>query len=244
MVIRPVQSDRMTKMKHLPIILAVSLAIALPAQTNAQSQNEKYIEVHGNAEEKVTPDRITLSITINENDYRKRSLNALEKEMKKALSDVGISVTKDLKVANLSSSFKKPNAKNQDAVLSKSYTLEVHSAETAAKVISALEDIDVSNVYVMKAEYSGIEALKIAVKAKAMKNAKEIATAMTSAIDQTLGPAIYIYEQESRTDSYRPALMMAKSANLDMLVEESLSEPELEFKEITVTSKVTVRFSL
>jgi len=208
----------------------------------AQTENQNYIEVHGNAERTVSPDKITLSITINENDYRKRSLETLEKEMKSALAGKGIDIRNSLKVDNMSSSFSKGRTNNPEAVLSKRYTLEVGSAQAASDAMEALEKVYISNVYIQKEEYTKIESLKVEVKADAMKNAKEIATAMTAAIGQKIGRAIYIYEYESRSDSYRPVMMKAMS-NVDSMAGED-STGDLDFKEMKVSCSVTVRFSL
>lgn len=210
--------------------------------TYAQNDNQNYIEVHGTAERTVSPDRITLSITIDENNYRKRSLSTLEKEMKSALTGIGVDIRNSLKVDNISSYFQHGRTNNPDAVLSKKYSLEVNSAKTASEAIEALEKVYVSNVYIQKEEYTKMDSLKIAVKADAMKNARDIAAAMTEAIGQTIGPAIYIYEYESRSESYRPVMMKAMS-NADSLSEESVEE-SLDFKELKLSCSVTVRFLL
>lgn len=228
-------------MKHLHFFAIVFIAMASSLTLNAQN-TENYIEVHGTAEKKVTADIITLSITINENDYRKRSLETIEKDMKSALSSVGIDVRKDLKVEDMASSFTKKLLKSPDAVLSKSYILKVDNATLANNAILALEDAGISNVYITKAEYSKMDDLKMEIKVDAIKNAKKTATAMTEAIDQKLGPAIYIYEQEVYTENTRPVLM-SKAYN-DSYAAASVEESTLDFKELKVTSRVTVRFKL
>jgi len=230
------------KTKHFYLFFCVCLATVFSTKVYAQSDEKNFIEVHGTAEQTVPADKITLSITINEDDYRKRTLGTMEKEMKSALTSAGIDVKSSLKVANLSSSFSNRRTNAPDAKLSKRYTLEVSNAKTATNAIEALEKVYISNVYIQKEEYTKIDSLKIAVKADAMKNAKEIATAMTEAIGQKIGRAIYIYEYESRSDSYRPVLMKAAS-NADSISEEAIEE-DLEFKELKVSCNVTVRFSL
>jgi len=229
-------------MKRILSLTLFCLALAFSGKSYAQTENQNYIEVHGFAEQAVTPDKITLSITINENDYRKRSLATLEKEMKSALGSIGIDVKKSLKVDNMSSSFSKGRTNSPDAALSKRYSLEVSSALTASKAIEALEKVYISNVFIQKEEYTKIDSLKIAIKADAMKNAKEIATAMTGAIGQKLGRAIYIYEYETRSDSLRPMVMKTMS-NSDSINEEAVEEA-LDVKDMKVSCNVTVRFSL
>lgn len=229
-------------MRRLFILFCIIPALAISANSYAQADNQNYIEVHGTAERTVSPDKISLSITISENDYRKRSLSTLEKEMKSALSGIGLDIKNSLKVENISSSFSKGKTNSPDAVLSKRYTLVVGDAKAASNAIEALEKVYISNVYIQKEEYTKMDSLKIAIKADAMKNAKDIASAMAEAIGQKIGRAIYIYEYESRSDSYRPMMMKAMS-NVDSLVEETYEE-DLEFKEMKVSCNVMVRFSL
>lgn len=218
------------------------MVLTLSGKAYAQVENQSYIEVHGTAEQIVSPDKITLSVTVSENDYRKRSLASMEKEMKSALAGIDIDVRKALKVDNMSSSFSKRKTNNPNAVLSKRYILEVGNAQLAYEAIEALEKVSISNVYIQKVECTKIDSLKTAVKADAMRNAKETATAMTEAIGQKIGRAIYIYEYESRSDSYRPVAMKAMS-NAGGVVEEAVEET-LEFRELKVSCNVTVRFSL
>jgi len=222
--------------------------VAVPQSQQIQyeplGQNDSYIEVTGKAVRKVTPDRIYLSININEKDFKNRTLESLEKDMMRALRKVGIDIEKDLKVSDMSSNFRKYWYGRQDVRTARDYQLLTRDAATAGKAVMALEDIGVSRVNLEKTEYSGIEKLKLEVKVEAVKAAREKALLMTGAIGQTLGPAFYINDQESyRTPVYSNRLL-AKSAlmSADGAVEESL--PELEFEEMDVESTVVVRFRL
>jgi len=222
--------------------------VAIPQSGQVQYQpmnpNDSYIEVTGKSVRKVTPDRIYLSISISEKDFRNRDLVSLEKDMIRALKKVGIDVEKDLKVSDMSSNFRKYWYGRQDVRVSRDYQLLTRDASTAGKAIMALEEMGISNVNLEKAEYSGIEKLKLEVKVEAVKAAREKALMMTEAIGQTLGPAFYISDQESYRGSYRSNRILAKSAimSADGAMEESL--PELEFEEMDVESTVVVRFRL
>jgi len=229
-------------MKRQIAILAILAMTLIPAEISGQEQNDAFIEVKGSAEKTALPDKITLSITISESDYRNSSLNTLEKAMKKSLSDLGIDIQKSLKVTDMSSVFARERSRKPDALLSRDYQLIVNDAATAAGVLNVLEEAGISKVYISKSEFSAIDSLKMAVRAEAVRNARESARVMTEAIGQQLGPAFYIYEQDNGYDSYRPRLMYTKAANSDSVEEETL--PELEFQEIKVTCRVIVRFRL
>ncbi len=230
-------------MKHLFYLSFLSVAMLISIESYSQTENQNYIEVHGTAEKTVVPDRITLSISIDENDYRKWSIVSLERDLKAALNGIGLDVRNALKVDDLSSSFYRRKAKNPDAVLSRRYLLEVSNAQEASDAIEALDKVHISNVYIQKEEYSKMDSLKIAVKADATRNARAIAAAMTEAIGQKLGKAIYIYEYESRADNNRGLLMKSMVSNDDSIAEE-IMETGLEFKEIKISCNVTVRFCL
>lgn len=226
-------------MKKSFITLMVLAAMAVPVL----AQSESYIEVRGTAEKTVTPDKITMSITIREKDYRNLSLPDMEKEMKSVLRKAGVDLEKDLKVTDMSSQFLKQRARTQDVLQTKQYSLHLKSASMAGKVLDALDGIGVSNVYISKAEYSAIDSLKLAVKAEAVASAKKTAQAMVGAVGQELGQAFYIMENDGWNDGYSPRIMMA-AKSVSNSADEVEMLPELLFDDIKVTSRVTVRFRL
>lgn len=224
-------------------ILCLSIALATLLNASAQNPEESYIEVHGTAEKTVVPDKITLSISINEKNYRNISLAQLEKDMTSTLKQLGLDPAKQLKVRDMSSVLKKERSKSQDAYLSKSYILELSDAVTATKVMAKLEEVGVSNIYVSNVEYTKMDELRLEVKAEAMRNAQKTARAMVSAIGQELGKAFYIYEQESGNQNVAIRSYGMKSAFADAALEEE-AVPELEFREMKVSARVTVKFRL
>ncbi|MBQ0006317.1 MAG: SIMPL domain-containing protein [Alistipes sp.] len=229
-------------MKTLFTSLAIMAFCFSPVIALAQEREENYIEVNGSAEKTVTPDRITISITIKESDWKNSSLPALEKVMKKALTTIGIDIKENLKVYDMESVFTRKGRRPQTS-LSGHYLLTVKDATMAAKVLETLDNQGISNAYVSKFEYSDMDALATEVRAEAVRKAKNTATSMTEAIGQKLGPAIYIIDHSSGGNYRQPKLMMTYAANSsDSMEDESL--PELDFQEIKVSASVTVRFKL
>lgn len=213
-----------------------------PACVLAQEREDNYIEVNGSAEKTVTPDRITISITIKESDWKNSSLPALEKVMKKSLTALGIDIKENLKVYDMESVFTR-KGRRPETSLSGRYFLIVKDAAMAAKVLETLDTEGISNAYVSKFEYSDMDSIETEVRAEAVKKARNTATAMTEAIGQKLGPAIYIMDHGSGGNYRQPKLMMTYAANSsDSFQEESI--PELDFQEIKVSASVTVRFRL
>jgi len=213
---------------------------------HAQTKNfldQPYLETKAKIDTLVTPDNIYLHIYIAEKDSKGRiSVEAQENQMAKALQALGIDLDKQLKLADLSSNFRKYFLRRKDVQKNKSYSLLVYDALTAAKVIQALENINISNVNIERTTYSALESLRIALKAKAVKKARQQALAMTSALNQKLGPAIFI--SDLNTYYSRNAPQLAFSAKAIAESDEALQPLDVEFKKIQVNAEVSVSFIL
>ena len=119
-----------------------------------------YIEVTGKCEKYVAPDEINLSIVINEKDYaKKQSLEELEKEMLKALKNVGVDTKKDLTVVDMSSDFMARKWRKSEVKLSKAYKLKTANAKQVMQVMMALDQIGISEVSINQIKCSKIECL-------------------------------------------------------------------------------------
>jgi uncharacterized protein YggE len=232
-------------MKKLMIALTLFLGVstAAVAQQNVSIvENQNYIEVTGYNKAEIAPDEIYIAFQINEGDSRSRtSVTTQERNMIRALQQLGIDVEKQLTVKDMSSNFKKYILRRTDIQVSRDYQLKVSDAQTAASVFAALEGVGIANASITKAEYSQIDSFVLENKVLAMKNAQNKAARLAEAIGQTIGKAIYIQDYER---TYRPYVMntMSKSVSADMATEESV--PSLEFEKISVESNVTVRFLL
>lgn len=204
-----------------------------------------YIEVTGKCEKYVAPDEINLSIVINEKDYaKKQSLEELEKEMLKALKNVGIDTKKDLTVVDMSSDFMARKWRKSEVKLSKAYKLKTSTAKQAMQVLLALDQVGISEVSISQIKCSKMEQYKDEARAEAMKDAKRKAKILTDAIDQPLGKAIYISENDySPVRTYnRPMLMKANGVAEDAIVGNDV--PDLDFENIKIDCRVNVRFAL
>ena len=204
-----------------------------------------YIEVTGKCEKYVAPDEINLSIVINEKDYaKKQSLEELEKEMLKALKNVGVDTKKDLTVVDMSSDFMARKWRKSEVKLSKAYKLKTANAKQVMQVMMALDQIGISEVSINQIKCSKIEQYKDEARAEAMRDAKRKAKILTDAIDQPLGKAIYISENDySPVRTYnRPMLMKQANVAEDAIVGSDV--PDLDFENIKIDCRVNVRFAL
>lgn len=229
-------------MKKSFIVISL-LVFTLFAQAQTGEKNfidQPYIEVTGTAEKEIVPDMIYLKIIVNETDTKgKISIDALEKKMKQRLSDLGIDVTKDLTVEDLSSRYIKYFLKEKDVANSREYVLLVHDASMAGKALKALSDENISNISILKIDHSQMAQERFDLRLEAVKVAKVKAEAMAEALGQKIGKAIYIAENQQnnyRVQSNSNMLFLSNSLEED--------EPELAFKSISITSGVSVKFIL
>ncbi|WP_010519004.1 SIMPL domain-containing protein [Croceivirga radicis] len=217
----------------------------IPLITMAQTKNfldVPYLETSAKVDTLVAPDKIYLSITINEQDSKGRtSVEKQENEMAKELKALGIDVEKQLKIKDLSSNFKNYFLRSKTVLKSKQFSLLVYDGLTAGKVMAALEDIGIANTYLEKTEYSKMDQLELELKTKAVKKAKEKAVALTTALDQKVGAAIHIQ------DNSQPYYRSVARPKLEMraMAVDAVAEPlDVGFEKISVESSVQVTFKL
>ncbi len=221
---------------------ALLFSLSLYAQAEKNFIDQNYVEVTGHSEMEIAPDEIYMKILINEKDVKGKTLAEIEKSMISKLQEIGIDVTKDLVVKDVSSNFKNYWILKTDIVLSKEYQLRVHDAKTAGRVIVELQKLGISNVSIDHIDNSKIEDFRRQVKVKAIQSAQEKAQALSEAIHQTIGRAIYIQELNYNPYNY----MQAKTLNMTVrgTADNTSVEPDIEFQKIKLDYSILVRFEL
>ncbi len=221
---------------------ALLFSLSLYAQAEKNFIDQNYVEVTGHSEMEIAPDEIYMKILINEKDVKGKTLAEIEKSMISKLQEIGIDVTKDLAVKDVSSNFKNYWILKTDIVLSKEYQLRVHDAKTAGRVIVELQKLGISNVSIDHIDNSKIEDFRRQVKVKAIQSAQEKAQALSEAIHQTIGRAIYIQELNYNPYNY----MQAKTLNMTVrgTADNTSVEPDIEFQKIKLDYSILVRFEL
>nr|WP_299168862.1 SIMPL domain-containing protein [uncultured Allomuricauda sp.] len=203
-----------------------------------------YLETSARVDTLVTPDKIYLSITIQEKDSKgKKSVEEQENKMAQSLRALGIDLDKQLVIKDLSSNFKKYFLRQKDVLKSKQYSLLVYSGKKAGEAMVALEKLDIANTYLEKTEYSKMDELELELKSKAVKKAKKKAEALTAPLGQTVGAAIHIMDTST---PYYPRYnqaprMQMKAMEMDMAEAEPL---DIDFEKIKVETSVNVKFKI
>ncbi|MEG0697313.1 MAG: SIMPL domain-containing protein, partial [Algoriella sp.] len=191
----------------------------------------------------VIPDRIYLTIVISEKDTKgKISVEELEKRMANKLTSIGIDLSKQLSLNDLSSNFKKYFLKQQEVLKAKSYTLLVYDAKTAGKVIVELENTEISNVFLEKTEYSKIEQLKLELKSKAILKAKINAKFMTEPLGQKVGKVIFISDNNNVSNSFSGQVAGLQIRGMNAFKESKFEPLDIEFQKIKVETELNAKF--
>lgn len=230
-------------MKSIQLIFLLLFSISFYAQDLDYSKIPQ-LQTQATYTKEVYADKITLSITLSEADTNgKVSVEKLEQRMKNVLLEKDVDLKKQLTLTNMASNFRDYFLKKTDVQKVKSYELELYDALTAGKIFKGLESQEISNVRLLKTEYSKLEELKIELKGKAVEKAKHQAEEMLKHLDQDLGPAIFISDMQ--TKMYPLAYSQNRNPMLSMESQNDVSSGiDVNFDKIKVEAKVSVYFKL
>lgn len=222
--------------------------------TTATAQNQKnyidqpYLDVTGYADSLVTPNEIFIRIVISEKDSRDRvSVEEYENKLIDSLKAIGINTEKDLVTDDLGSNYRFYLLKKKDVIKTKQYLLKVPTAVVASRVFMLLEDLDLSNASISHVNHSEIDVIKSITRTKAVENAKAKAIALTKPLNQNIGPAIYLTDNES-AGSVGP---IVQGRQVGVVIQGYGKNkggfremPKIEFEKMRVATTVSAKFVL
>jgi uncharacterized protein YggE len=230
-------------MKKTSIFIMLFLITALTGFAQSVDLRRR-IEVFGTAEKEVTPDIINVSISLKEylDGKNKVAISDLEKQLEKAVNEAGIA-KEDFTINNLSSyNYIDPKKKTPDFLASKQYLIRFHDLNKFNQVLSKIDPKGIQSTNIDSYDYSKMEALKNELKLKALLAAKEKAIYLLNGINEKLGGAISITENEDNNfQSPRPVMYMAKSASLN---ESIVSDSDIAVKNIRLNFQVHAVFEI
>lgn len=228
-------------------IIIVGAMLTLLSLTS-QGQTKNFIDQPYLEDSLVIPNEIYLKIIISEKDTKdKTSVEELEQKMFDALKSLGINVETDLTTNGMASSFKSYLLKSKDVMKAKQYLLKVDNAVTATKVFIELESLEISNTSIDRVSHSDLENIKNQIHSKAVENAKTRAIALTKPLNQNIGSAIHITDNENynATNQYGQRLdevVVVTGYSTRTKINQDL--PKIDFQKIRVSSNVNVKFML
>jgi len=229
----------------LSFLLFCSLAQA--QQQINPLESTPYIEVTGEGEMETIPDEIYLRFTLKERyDGRdKTSLDKLEKELRQLLAANKFSLD-NLSLADANADYITIKRQKKDVLQSKDFILKVSTTSELTNLWNILDEVDAQNAYVSRVDHSRIEELEKEVKIKAVKNAKEKADYLLSAVGEQAGKILFLQERENFTPMYmtktqqRTEVSMAEAGDGSQLP----AEPEIAFQKLKLNYKVFARFAI
>ena len=234
-------------MKRLKLITLFVLTFLVGQTQTKNFLDQPYLEVAGNADTLVTPNEIYIKIIITEKDTRDRiSVEELELKMYNAFKALGIDVDKNLTTSDMASNFKFYFLRSKDVMKSKQYILRVSDAVTASKVFIELENLGISNTSIDRVDHSDLESIKNKMRSKAIDNAKARAVALTKPLNQTVGPAIHIADNEvyNTSNQLRGRLEEVVVIGYGTRKQSGADLPKIEFEKIKVATNINVKFVL
>ncbi len=224
-------------MKSILIILFLSPIFNIFAQ-NTHAPEVPYIEVEGYADTLLIPNKISLNIKISENDSKNKiPLERMEVQMFEALKSIGINVASNLEVNDFSSDFKNQFLRSKEIVKEKSYTLIVSNAKLLGAVAKKLEEINISNIGIIKVELSNEKEIRELLDQKAIINAKRKADNLLQILGHKRGPALHIY-------SVNEPLFAARTFKYDRDI--TINDPQdgVNFTKIELVSRYKILFKI
>lgn len=221
------------------LILSSVVAFGQEGEKNFIDQN--YIEVTGTAELRIDPDLFYLAITIKEKDFKGKKLADVEQEMISKLQEIGINTKSDLVIKDLASNFRDSWIKKDEVVLSKDYLLTIKEPKLVGEAFLALQKIGISNVGIEKVENSKIADYRRQAKINAIKVAQDKAKELTSAIDQTIGKALFIKEVEDSRLIFQNSNVVGHGSFDSSIIRDKSDQP---YEKILVRYSIMVRFEL
>jgi uncharacterized protein YggE len=226
------------------VMFSSQLSFAQSGEKNFIDQN--YIEVVGTAELEIVPNLIYIGVIISEKDNKNKTLlQEQEKQLTTKLNEIGIDISKDLLVKDMSSGFKTSLLAKTDVLLSKEYQIIVRDTKNVNKIFIELEKVGISNISIERLDHTDIINYRKQVKINAIKAAKDKASSLAIAIDQTIGRAIFIQEKDNTIRPYANANTIgAVGAVHRGYTADEFKLEIVEFEKIKLEYSVLCRFEL
>lgn len=211
----------------------------------------KKIEVTGTAEMEITPDEITLNITLREylRNKNKVTITTLENQLQKAVQEAGIPkenfTIENVFGYNYDQWWRKKKT-NEDFLTRKQYRLKLNRLDKVNAILAAVDDEGIESVNIASFTHSKMEEYRKQVKMNALKAAKTKAEYLLGAIDEKIGGVLEV--QEFNTDHYsdvRPEMAnvrMYKSAAADMAG--GVPDSNIDFKTIKIRAEIRAVFGI
>jgi len=229
-------------MKKLVLAVFFSYSLAAYGQDNA-APARRFIEVIGTASRQVTPDRIFLTITLQNQTLNRQQVTVQQQEeqLKQLLLKNKIDPSL-LTLADASADVVLSRRKSADYELKKEFVLQLASAEQVTRVTQELQSMHFGELAITKTEYSKIESLQKEVRIAAIKAAKDKADYLLQALGEQVDRPLEVQEIQGNIFMRAPASNTILSNSLASIQEED--GPAISFSKIQVKFSYSVKFGI
>jgi uncharacterized protein YggE len=238
-------------MKKIILALTASLCVILSnAQTVDNTIKQRTINVNGHSELSITPDEIYVQIELRE--YNKKNgdkvdIETIRNQFLSAAKSMTIADT-DVVVQGYSGWdgnywwYQKNKKKNPDMKAGITYEVKVKTVDDMDKLVDKLDDEATQNFYISRTSHSDLDSIKKQLKMLAIKNAKDEAVYLASALDDNVGQALIVNDPNESSDYPRPLY----KTNMMMTAEADQSAPAMnvDFKKMKIEMNINVTFEL
>lgn len=221
------------------------------AQTTDSKPPVKKIEVTGTAEMEITPDEITLNITLREymkNKTSKVGITTLEAQLQKAVSEAGIP-KENFTIANVFGynydQWWKKKKNDVDFMARKQYSLKLNRLDKVNAILAAVDDEGIESVNIASFTHSKMDEYRKQVKMNALKAAKNKAEYLLGAIDEKIAGVIEV--QEFNTDQYsdvRPEMANVRMYKSADAMGAGVPDSNIDFKTIKIRAEIRAVFGI
>jgi len=237
------------------IILAFSASLCLMfahAQTMDNTIKQRTINVNGHSEIEITPNEIYVDVDLRE--YNKKNgdkvdIETIRNQFLAAAKSMNIADT-DVVIQGYSGwdgnywFYQKNKKKNPDMKAGITYEVKVKSVDDMDKLVDKLDDQATQNFYISRTSHSNMDSIKRQLKMQAIKNAKEEAVYLASALNDNVGNALTINDPNESSNYPQPRVMYALQSKVAGAADQESAPMNVDFKKIKIEMNVNVIFEL
>ena len=225
------------------------IALLFACSVHAQKMSD-YISIKGEYLQKVEPDRLVLTVKLDEKDSKgKRSLAGQQRDMLRELKKLHVDLQTQLRVQGMESAL---HSRRRGNMTSAYYEIELSTPEQLYTVYEALDRLGVSSVELTTIDRSDRDELETQGEIEALNNARRKAERLAATEGRRVGKCFYISDNKSYSSAEEFSLPRSGFMEDEMLditrydsksSEESLLLP-LTIGDVQIYSTVFAAFTL
>lgn len=242
-------------MRLFPSLLLFGFSLfvlPLQGQEKPTEQQRPFIEVQGTAEMKVVPDEIFVYVNLKERveNREKITVAVQEEKLLSALKSININLD-EVSLASANSDYVRIKRNTKEVLTQKTYLVIVKDAKSISDLFDQLDRLEIEDAGISKLSHSKMDSLTKENNKTAIRDAKDKAGYMLSAIGETLDVPLIIFQSETDIwNSTEITVHGSKSSNKNNVIEGvriyggKPTADEISFQKIIIRSNVLARFAI